>query len=350
MRVQLRASHAVPSGVGWHRIKRGVTVIGLLAVLLGLSSLTDLSVGVGPALGFFGLFSRPWGGDSDDRSDESEPLADDEGGRSAVDSDTDTADVTADPEPVDTDSDPAESPTVEAEPVDAGVSTASDGGEPVGSEYSDLSDESGSHSSAGGSDVDWQQFSSQLSTAMEQCAEGDLTIRLDADHDDANAAEVAHAFNHMLDEFEDTIQTVDEFGDQVEGATERVTGRVDEVKSASKEVSHSVSGISDDTAKQHEMVDDLSNEIRSLSAATEEVASSANEVAEASETAAERGEKGRELATNALAELDEIDTRTSRTLEATEELDELIEEIEDIAEFIGEVASQTNILALNASI
>ncbi|MEA1932213.1 MAG: extracellular solute-binding protein [Euryarchaeota archaeon] len=345
MRVQLRASHTVgPFGVGWHRVERAAAVIGLLVVLLGWSSLTDFSVGVGPALGFFGLFSRPWGGDSDDRSDESEPLADDEGGRSAVD-------TTAEPES-DTDADSTEPVTVEAEPVDAGVSTASDGGEPVGSEYSDLSDEDGSRSSAGGSepDVDWQQFSSQLSTAMEQCAEGDLTVRLDADHDDANAAEVAHAFNHMLDEFEDTIQTVDEFGDQVEGATERVTGRVDEVKSASKEVSHSVSGISDDTAKQHEMVDDLSNEIRSLSAATEEVASSANEVAEASEQAAERGEKGRELATNALAELDEIDTRTSRTLEATEELDELIEEIEDIAEFIGEVASQTNILALNASI
>ncbi|MFD1642774.1 extracellular solute-binding protein [Halohasta litorea] len=345
MRVQLRASHTVgPFGVGWHRVERAAAVIGLLVVLLGWSSLTDFSVGVGPALGFFGLFSRPWGGDSDDRSDKSEPLADDEGGRSAVD-------TTAEPES-DTDADSTEPVTVEAEPVDAGVSTASDGGEPVGSEYSDLSDEDGSRSSAGGSepDVDWQQFSSQLSTAMEQCAEGDLTVRLDADHDDANAAEVAHAFNHMLDEFEDTIQTVDEFGDQVEGATERVTGRVDEVKSASKEVSHSVSGISDDTAKQHEMVDDLSNEIRSLSAATEEVASSANEVAEASEQAAQRGEKGRELATNALAELDEIDTRTSRTLEATEELDELIEEIEDIAEFIGEVASQTNILALNASI
>jgi len=347
MRVQLRASHAVRSGVDWHRIKRAVIVFGLLAVLLGLSILTDLSVGVGPALGFFGLFSRPWGGDSDESADEREPLADDEGGRSAVDPEPE---ATAEPSPADTDIESTESVTVESEPVDAGVSTASDGGEPVGSEFSDLSDEGGSRSSAGSSDVDWQQFSSQLSTAMEQCAEGDLTVRMDADHDDANAAEVAHAFNHMLDEFEDTIQTVDEFGDQVEGATERVTGRVDEVKSASKEVSHSVSGISDDTAKQHEMVDDLSNEIRSLSAATEEVASSANEVAEASEQAAERGEKGRELATNALAELDEIDTRTSRTLEATEELDELIEEIEDIAEFIGEVASQTNILALNASI
>ena len=349
MRAQLRANHmGSPSGADRHRIKRGGVAIGLFAVLLGLSSLTDLSAGVGPALGFFGLFSRPWGSDSDDGSDEREPLADDKGG-SAVDSEPD---VTADPSSTDTDTAPTEPATVETEPVDAGVPTASDGGEPVGSEYSDRSDESSSHSSAGRSDsgVDWQQFSSRLSTGMKQCAEGDLTVRLDADHDDENAAELARSFNHMLDEFEDTIQTVDEFGGQVEGATERVTGRVDEVKSASKEVSHSVSGISDDTAKQHEMVDGLSNEIRSLSAATEEVASSANEVAKASETAAQRGEKGRELATNALAELDEIDTRTSRTLEATEELDDLIGEIEDIAEFIGEVASQTNILALNASI
>jgi len=315
-----------------------------------VSSLTDLSLAAGAAVGFFGLFSKPGDDDESTAADDSEPLAPDEGGSSAVETDS-AVDAETEPESGGTedsqpavDSTPSDKVTTSNEVAASSEVAASDGGEPVAAEYS--SDDGGSQSSA----VDWQHLSSKLSTAMQQCAEGDLTVRLDVDHDDDNAAEVARSFNHMLDEFEDTIQTVDEFGNQVEGATERVTGRVDEVKSASKEVSHSVSGISDDTAKQHEMVDDLSNEIRSLSAATEEVASSANEVAEASETAAQRGEKGRELATNALAELDEIDTRTSRTLEATEELDELIGEIEDIAEFIGEVASQTNILALNASI
>jgi len=318
------------------QLRRRTVFFCLVAAAAAISFVTGQSLSGGAALGLFGFFSRPWKRDTDDsdteaEDTESDPLAPDAGGSAAVAVDD------------------SESVTVDAQPVTP--TAASDGGEPVSTEFSDLEDDS-SQSSAPQptSDVDWQQLSAQLSAAMEQAADGDLTVRLDADRNDEAAAKVAHSFNLLLDEFEDTIQTVDEFGDQVEGATERVGGRVSEVKTASKEVSRSMSGISEDTTKQHEMVDNLSDEIRSLSAATEEVASSANQVAAASETAAQRGEKGRELATNALAELDEIDTRTNRTLEATQQLDELIAEIEDIAEFIGEVASQTNILALNASI
>ncbi|WP_253738313.1 extracellular solute-binding protein [Halohasta salina] len=355
MHVRLRASPAIEN-VPWYRLTIGAAVVGLIAFCVAASGVTDASLGVGSVLGFFGPFSR-WGSD-DDADPDADPLSPD-AGSAAVDPDaaddpdaSKDHDAAADAEPAPTTESDAESTTDrDVEPVAAttdasGSPTASDGGEPVASDYSGSADGTGSHSS----DLDWERFSSQLVSAMEQCADGDLTVRMDTDRADPEAAAVANAFNGMLDEFEDTIQTVDEFGDQVDGATERVTSRVDEVKQASKEVSHSVSGISEDTTKQHEMIDDLSDEIRSLSAATEEVASSANEVAQASETAAERGEEGRELATNALAELDEIDTRTSRTLEATEELDDLIGEIEDIAEFIGEVASQTNILALNASI
>jgi sn-glycerol 3-phosphate transport system substrate-binding protein len=352
MSVRWRANHVVTIApdVSWCQIKRGIVICGLFAVFVGGSSLIDLSFGVGSTLGFFGLFSRPWTTDSEevtDGSDETstdEPLAADNASGSGSSS-TDVTDSLADAQqqPASTPSSEFQSTTPTDEP------TAADGGKPVSSEYGSGADDSGSQS-VSESETAWQDLSTKLSSAMDRCAEGDLTVRLDTDTDDEATAEVAQSFNRMLDEFEDTIQTVDEFGDQVDGATERVTGRVSEVKGASKEVSRSVSGISEDTSKQHQMVDDLSNEIRSLSAATQEVASSANEVAEASETAAQRGEEGRKLATNALAELDEIDTRTNRTLEATEELDDRIGEIEEIAEFIGDVASQTNILALNASI
>jgi len=356
MSVRLRATcfSSVSSGTSQRQLRGGAVLFSLVIIGVAAGLGSELTLASGSAFGIFGFFSRPWGrsdadSEADDETEESvdsDPLAPDVGGSAA----------TVEPSATDHDGASVDAQSPNDQPVDgqpvpgrpAEPAAASDGGEPVSTEYADLSEDGGSQSSR--SDVEWEQLSSQLAGAMEQAADGDLTVRLDADRGNEDATELAHAFNLMLDEFEDTIQTVEEFGDQVEGATERVGGRVTEVKSASKEVSRSMTGISEDTTKQHEMIDDLSDEIRSLSAATEEVASSANEVAEASETAAQRGEEGRELATNALAELDEIDTRTNRTLEATQELDELIGEIEDIAEFIGEVASQTNILALNASI
>jgi len=322
-----------------YHIKRIAAVSGLLMLYFTVTYVSTPPVSGGLLIGFFALFSKPWHNRSTPKSDES-------------------AGDKSDPVVDDTNVRPSSGPTDVADPktapvgskTDRSLSTISDGGEPISDSTTPRSAGSEPSSSSQAPTTDWQRFSSKLTSTMEQCIEGNLTARLTVSTDDDDAAEAAHAVNRMLDEFEEAIRDVDDFSNQFDGATARVTERVTDVKAASKDVSQSVSGISDDTNKQYEMVEDLSNEIRSLSAATQEVASSANEVAKASETAAERGEYGRELGSNALSELDEIDARTNRTLEATEELNEQITEIEDIAEFIGDVASQTNILALNASI
>lgn len=341
MHTQLEKNHMgfLDSQFGQHQAERIVTISGLLVLVLAAIYVPTLSLGGSSVLGFFGLFSKPWRKQSNPKSNES---TDDKPGPLAENKSD---------EPV---SGPIDVAVPKTTPVvsktDNSMSTVPDGGKPGSDSTTSQSSDGGHSPPSQASTTDWKRFSSKLTSTMEQCIEGDLTARFHISTDDDDATEAAHAVNRMLDEFEEAIRDVDEFSNQFDGATDRVTERVTDVKAASKDVSQSVSGISDDTNKQHEMVEDLSNEIRSLSAATQEVASSANEVAKASETAAERGESGRELGNNALSELDEIDARTNRTLEATEELNEQITEIEDIAEFIGGVASQTNILALNASI
>ena len=340
--------------------------VAVVASCLGLTWIISEPASGSTAV-LFGLFSRLWGdkdesttdeqppvemeAEDDQRARESDTTASDKSDAPATNADGDVAaestqtdvtaesaeadhsEATAEIEPIAGDHSPAQ-PTVEST-TEAGV--ASDGG--VTAEPND-----------GPSRDEWERFCSELSNAMDECSEGDLTIRFDPNKAPEPAAGMVKSFNEMLDSFSETVQTVDDFNDQVTGATDRVTNRVEEVKSASKEMSSEVNAIADDAQEQNKRLEELSDEIRSLSAATQEVASSANEVAESSEQAAQRGEKGRELATDALVELDDIDTRTNRMLEATEELDSRIDEIEEIAEFIGDVASQTNILALNASI
>jgi len=343
--------------------RRTRLLLGVLATCLCLGWIASDPAGESTAV-LFGLFARFWGSDTDSEDEQSADDADDATDETADEgqqpvqpaptagSDTDepaaddggapdsAADEPNAPEPTAGDHEPAAAavtPTVE--PTDGGASVASDGG--ITAEDS---------TDSPGDNTDWGRFCDEVGDAMQQAAEGDLTVQLDANEAPREAHGMIENFNEMIGSFSETIQTVDDFNDQVTGATDRVTGRVDEVKSASKEMSSEVNAIADDASEQNSRLEELSDEIRSLSAATQEVASSASEVAEASEQAAERGQKGRDLATDALAELDDIDTRTNRMLEATEELDSRIDEIEEIAEFIGSVASQTNILALNASI
>ena len=328
-------------GVGTGKLAGNSVRIGLFAAVLGIAWLARDPTGVVTA-GLFGLIPLPWGGDDD----ETEP---DATNTTAAGDETTAAEKTAaaetEPSTAETaaSSTDSEGPTAATQPTESGVTitdqptaATTDGGEVVPNQ------DEGSE--------ELEAFCAELADAMAEGADGDLTVRMDPSDAPGGATEAAETFNELIEEFSDTVQTVDDFSDQVTGATNRVTGRVEEVKSASKDMSSEVNAIADDASKQNSQLEELSDEIRSLSAATQEVASSASEVAEASEQAAERGEKGRELATDALAELDDIDTRTNRMLEATQELDSRIDEIEEIAEFIGDVASQTNILALNASI
>ena len=328
------------SGVDTGKLPGNSVRIGLLAAALCLAWLARDPVGGIATAGLFSFLSLPWRDD-----DSEEPAETDAADPTASDNEMPAveADDTDETEPTTGDTAANES-TATTQSVDAGVTVTeqptaatTDGGEVVRNQDNERADK-------------LEAFCTELSDAMAESADGDLTVRMSPSDVPAEATETAEAFNELIEEFSDTVQTVDDFSDQVTGATNRVTGRVDEVKSASKEMSSEINAIADDASKQNSQLEELSDEIRSLSAATQEVASSASEVAEASEQAAERGEKGRELATDALAELDDIDTRTNRMLEATQELDSRIDEIEEIAEFIGDVASQTNILALNASI
>lgn len=193
-------------------------------------------------------------------------------------------------------------------------------------------------------------FDHKMQNLIEDISKSDLSVNIDLDDVPEERRETAEAFNEMVESLRNDLRDIDDFGDQITGATDRVSGRVEDVKQASKDMSEEVNNIAGHSENQNEKLRDLSDEIRSLSAATQEVASSANEVANSSDKAADTGERGRELATEALAELDDIDTRTDRTLNATRELDKKIDEIKEIAEFISDVAEQTNILALNASI
>ncbi len=336
------------------RTRLGLAALGVGLCLAWLAA--EPATGSSSAV-IFGLFARFWGDDETDTdgeptdeehadSDDQQPVTPepDEADSSAPeDGESESSSETSEDSPTE-----APTPTGPETPgtmADGESGVASDGGAPVTADNS-----TDGSQPAGDTGPDWEAFCQELGDAMDDAADGDLSVQFDPDDAPRPATEMVENFNEMIASFSESIQTVDDFGDQVTGATERVTNRVEDVKSTSKDMTEEVNAIADDASEQNDRLEELSDEIRSLSAATQEVASSASEVAEASEQAADRGERGREQATEALAELDDIDTRTNRTLEATRELDSRIDEIEEIAEFIGSVASQTNILALNASI
>jgi methyl-accepting chemotaxis protein len=195
-----------------------------------------------------------------------------------------------------------------------------------------------------------QERASDYGETMRACADGQLHRRLDEDVDSDAMAEVATAFNEMIEDLERTVAEVRRFADDVSAASVDVVEQAADVDERSETVSDDVQRISEGASEQSQRLDSMADETSALSANVEEVAASASEVAESAQRSVERGTAGRRAAEDALDEMDALERQAAETVEQMDDLDEQVRAIGDVADLIAEIAEQTNMLALNANI
>lgn len=188
------------------------------------------------------------------------------------------------------------------------------------------------------------------STGMEQAANGNLSVRLDPESESSAMTQIAEAFNAMMADLEATIIEIRSFADEVAATSGEVTVGTEESQSASEQVSESVQEIAADARSQSENLQNVASEMQRLSGTVEEVASSADEIATKSQQTVDIGQRGRKSASEAMTEMNAIEQQADKTIDEVETLAAEMAEIENIVEMITEIADQTNMLALNASI
>ncbi|MXR51541.1 HAMP domain-containing protein [Halovenus sp. WSH3] len=189
--------------------------------------------------------------------------------------------------------------------------------------------------------------------AAERAQAGDLTATIDPEEletDEQQHLELVENYNQLVETLAETIREVKSFAAEVSAASDDAERSMDEIDDASSAVSRSVQEISDGAAGQSEDLQAISEEINTLSATVEEIAASADDAATTAQGAADRSRSGRESAEAALDELDELEHGIGGTADAVEDLAEQVGEIDEIVSFIEEIAEETNMLALNASI
>ncbi|MGQ4556132.1 methyl-accepting chemotaxis protein [Halobellus sp. GM3] len=123
---------------------------------------------------------------------------------------------------------------------------------------------------------------------------------------------------------------------EIHDRTQRVTTRSTEIESL--------------TEQQSSNMDELSAEVGDVSAAVEEIAASTDEINDQSDDAASLAAEGCERARALEERIDEVHARAARVSEALDVLVAHVGEIDSFVDTIDEIADQTNMLALNASI
>ncbi len=109
-----------------------------------------------------------------------------------------------------------------------------------------------------------EEKAEEYSEAMQQCADGDLTQRLDPDRENESMYRIAREFNDMVSELERTTGQLHSFAAEVERSGESLQSSSESVKVASEHVASSVQAISDDAYEQKEQLGTVSADLDEL--------------------------------------------------------------------------------------
>ena len=176
----------------------------------------------------------------------------------------------------------------------------------------------------------------QISDTLSQAVESrNLTLRIPVEGKD-ELANIAHAYNRLMDEFSSVLDLLDE-----------ATGRLRTATETAREVSSNL-----DQAVREETA-----EIEQVATAMNEMAATVQEVARNAATTAEATENANQDATTGLAVVDKnresiesLVREIDHTAHILQRLSEESNNITTMLNSIRSIAEQTNLLALNAAI
>ena len=181
---------------------------------------------------------------------------------------------------------------------------------------------------------DLQRQVIRLLDDVEGAARGDLTVQAEV---------TADVLGAVADSFNLTIQNLREIVQQVKLAARQVS-------KGSTENEMFARGLSSDALRQAEELAVTLNSVQMMTDSIQRVAESAREAEEVAKQAAATAVRGGEAVERTVAGILEIRETVAETTRKVKRLAESSQEISKIVALISQIASRTNLLALNASI
>ena len=179
-----------------------------------------------------------------------------------------------------------------------------------------------------------QQAILRLLDEMGSLADGDLTVEATVTEDITGT--IADSFNFAIEELRKLVATVNETALMVDTAT--------------KQTEHTAAHLAKAADNQAREINAATESIVSMAASIEEVSGNAERSSDVARHSVEVAHKGGEAVRRTIDGMNAIRETIQETSKRIKRLGESSQEIGNIVELINDIAEQTNILALNASI
>jgi twitching motility protein PilJ len=179
-----------------------------------------------------------------------------------------------------------------------------------------------------------QQELLQFLMSIEGASNGDLTVR--AEITEGEIGIVADFFNSIVENWRDIVT-------QVQKTTAKVNSSVGENENAIRQVA-------EEALQQTTQISQTLNAVEIMTNSIQEVAKNAQAAAEVSRTAAVTAETGGEAIEETVTSILQLRETVASTAKKVKRLGESSQEISKVISLIEQIAMQTNLLAINASI
>lgn len=189
----------------------------------------------------------------------------------------------------------------------------------------------------------------RLQKSLKQIAKGDFTAKVEGEGNTAfgqvnkDMSETISGVKHLVQKVKDVATEVSTRVDHVEEATEDISKSAIDINSAIEEIEAGTTQQANDATDCLSNMDDLSNRILSTSTSVEEVTGIADQTIDRIESGYEQMEEliAQSVETGRLSE--DVGAKVLALAESSKQIESFVSQIEDIAD-------ETNLLALNASI
>ncbi|MVP00593.1 methyl-accepting chemotaxis protein [Paenibacillus lutrae] len=189
-----------------------------------------------------------------------------------------------------------------------------------------------------------------VADSVKRIAGGDLTAEDVAVKQQDEIGDMARAFNDMKHNLRTLMMNIDDNALQVASASKELSGGSGQAVIAAQQIAEAVQGISETADNQVARIRENKLAMEESAAGIQRIAQSAAITVESAERADQEAQQGRALLEETVAQLKQIQSTMGTSAAVINELGEQSKQIEKISIFIKEIATQTNLLSLNASI
>ncbi|MDY6944354.1 MAG: methyl-accepting chemotaxis protein [Pseudomonadota bacterium] len=174
----------------------------------------------------------------------------------------------------------------------------------------------------------------RLLDELSSLADGDLTVQATVTEDITGA--IADSINYAIEALRELVATINDSAVSLDSAAKQTQGSVSQLAKAS--------------VAQSKQVALASESVAGMASSTEEVSGNAERSADVARHSVDVAHKGGEAVRRTIDGMNAIRETIQETSKRIKRLGESSQEIGNIVELINDIAEQTNILALNASI